>query len=133
QGENLFINPSEELTAMCQLAPEVVEGTAAQIGAQIKNAFETMQRELASEGITLHTSGLEKIKRIAQLNTRADIRLVGTWRKIYEHANSLGALTSEDVTVPKLAAPVVQPEPVEQKPTMNDLMALKITGSRDLA
>src|SRR6266436_120803 len=133
QAENLFIVPSEELAGICQLAPESVEGSVEHITDQIRSAFEKMQRELASEGIILHASGLDKLKRIAQLNSGVDIRLVGTWRKIYEHASSLNALDYSDVTVPQPVQPVVLPESSEKKPSLDDLMNLRVTGSRDLA
>lgn len=124
QAENLFINRSEELAAKCSPVPDHVPGTVEEIRQQIKDAFESLPQELSREGMTLHACGLEKVKKIAQLNPTIDIRQPANWRAIFDHANELGALKADDVTVPTPQPEPVKPPEHSDARTMDDLLAV---------
>jgi len=127
QASALLEIPSEELRGMCQQVPDEVEGNAAQVTEQIRSAFEKMQRDLANEGIILSASGLDKLKRIAQLNSGSDIRLASVWVQMAKYAIDLGALTAEDVTLPRPAQPVVNPT-AETVPDLSELETLNLSS-----
>jgi hypothetical protein len=84
-------------------------------------------------GIAIHESGLKKIRDVAAKNLTIDIRQPENWRKIYDYMSDLGVFTSEDVTVAQPQAIAQRDPETEKRATMDDLMNLKVTGSRDLA
>jgi hypothetical protein len=127
QAENLFIVPSEELGAMCTHVPENVPGTVDEIREQIKSAITT-----GLAGIPIHESGVAKIRKVAAKNLTIDIRQPENIRKIYDYMNDLGVFTSEDVTVPRPVAPVVQPGP-ERAPDLSELETLNLSSREGAA
>jgi hypothetical protein len=120
QSENLFINPSEYLTENCTHLPERVSDSPEQVTKDIREAFDTLRLELSERGVTITPVGMEKIRKIVDLNSSIDIRQVENWRVLYSHLDDLGVFTDRDRTVIE-SKPVVQPVVEIQKSSLADI------------
>src|SRR5882762_7462071 len=120
QAEALFINPSEYLTENCTHLPEDINSTPEQVTKDIREAFDTLRLELSERGVTINPVGMEKIRRVVELNSSIDITKVENWRVLYSHLDDLNVFTDRDRTVIE-SKPVVQPKPSE-KPSLDRLL-----------